>query len=331
MTNTMQNIELNDSVQSLINAVDDLFDGKVEVQFIGDLQSGYVRHDQAQTVQDKNQITVQISDLSAPNYTASHELLHLLMTLRGFPQAYFALSSGNDELNQQLMMMGTELYDIVAHQVVVSEQRRHGLITPEVEAMYLKGVQATIDPEPEAGDDRMTLRLMTVLDALIFYGTGNQQAVDQLQADYPKAFAAASKLYTMLMEKPVSSPFTMRRSIVKLFKGFDNQLEAWQLPPLHNQEFTTITSVLSKRQLRLEVRQIFELFHSEMIDPATKRRAYVGINRADGQNSFVIAAPAPKDDTPDFFKAIYSLSVEELFHQLEMPYILRDGSANQNG
>ena len=44
---------------------------------IGKLQSGYVRHDQAQTVQDGKNIIVQIADLRAPNYTASHELLHL--------------------------------------------------------------------------------------------------------------------------------------------------------------------------------------------------------------------------------------------------------------
>lgn len=92
---------------------------------------------------------------------------------------------------------------------------------------------------------------------------------------------------------------------------------------MNNQEFTTLSSVLSERQLRLEVRQLFELFHSDMVDIKTQRRAYVGINRADGQNSFVISAPKPEDDTPDYYKDIYGMTVADLFKKMEMPYIIR--------
>lgn len=318
----MQNIEINDQVQSLLDATNAIFPGKVELQFIGQLQAGYVRHDQAQTVQDKDHIMVQVSDLTAPNYTASHELLHLLMTLRGFPQVYFAVSMGNDTLDEQMMMLATELYDIVAHQVVVSEQRKHDLIDDTVEAEYLKGVQATIKPEPDPVDDQMTLRLMTVLDALVFFGD-NDQVKAQFAKDYPVTLPAAQKLYDVITEKPVDSPFTLRRNVVKLFKAFDDQLQKWGFPALNNQEFTTLTSVLSERQLRLEVRQLFELFHSDMVDIKTKRRAYVGINRADGQNSFVISAPKPDDDTPDYYKNIYDMTVADLFKKMEMPYIIR--------
>ncbi|GAX02303.1 hypothetical protein [Secundilactobacillus silagei] len=319
----MQNVEINSDTQSLLDAVNEIFPGKVELQFIGQLQSGYVRHDQAQAVQDKDHIMIQISDLSAPDYTASHELLHLLMTLRGFPQIFFAISTGEEQLDQQLMMLGTELYDTVSHMVVVSEQRKHNLINDEIEQMYMKGVRATIDPEPTPVDDKMTLRLLVVLDALVFYGDQNKVVNNQLENDYPISFAAAKKLYALITEKPVDSPFTLRRNVVKLFKSFDDQLKDWGLPPINMTEFATISNVVSKRQLRLEVRQMFELYHSDMVDIKTKRRAYVGINRADGQNSFVISAPTKDNDNPDYYKAIYSLSVEDLFKKLEMPYSLR--------
>jgi len=319
----MQNVEINSETQSLLDAVNEIFPGKVELQFIGQLQSGYVRHDQAQAVQDKDHIMIQISDLSAPDYTASHELLHLLMTLRGFPQIFFAISTGEEQLDQQLMMLGTELYDTVSHMVVVSEQRKHNLINDEIEQMYMKGVRATIDPEPTPVDDKMTLRLLVVLDALVFYGDQNKVVNNQLENDYPISFAAAKKLYALITEKPVDSPFTLRRNVVKLFKSFDDQLKDWGLPPINMTEFATISNVVSKRQLHLEVRQMFELYHSDMVDIKTKRRAYVGINRADGQNSFVISAPTKDNDNPDYYKAVYSLSVEDLLKKLEMPYSLR--------
>jgi len=187
----------------------------------------------------------------------------------------------------------------------------------------LKGVTATLKPEPTPVDDEMTLRTLTLLDALVFFGTDEDAIMAQFEKDYPISFAAAQKLYAVITEKPVDSPFSLRRNVVKLFKAFDAQLEAWRLPALHNTEFTTLTSVLSKRQLSLQVKQIFELYHSDMHEKTTQRRGYVGFNRADEQNAFVIPSPAPKEDTPEYFTKIYSMTVEELFKQLKMPYILR--------
>ena len=318
-----KDVQLNDQVQDLLNQVNNLYPGKVEVHFIGQLQAGFVRHDQAQQMQMGKDIDIQVADLTAPNYTASHELLHLLMILSGFPQVFFSLTTGNPDLDQQLMIMGTELYDIVSHEVVVSEQRKHGLITPEINDLYLKGVDYTLKPEPAERDDEMTLRTLTLLDALVFFGSDNQAINDQFTKDYPESFAAARKLYQTITAKPVTSPFSLRRNVVKLFKAFDAQLEAWNLPALHNTEFTTLSSVLSKRQLSLQVRQIFELYHSDMHEKTTQRRGYVGFNRADNQNAFVLPAPKPKEDTPDYYTNIYNMTVEDLFKQLKMPYILR--------
>jgi len=319
----LEEIQLNDQVQDLLDQVNNLYPGKVEVHFIGKLQAGYVRHDQAQQMQLGKDIDIQVADLTAPNYTASHELLHLLMILSGFPQVFFSLTTGQPALDEQLMIMGTELYDIVSHEVVVSEQRKHGLITPEINDLYLKGVTATIKPEPEQRDDEMTLRTLTLLDALVFFGPDDEAINAQFAKDYPVSFEAAQKLYTVITAKPVDSPFSLRRNVVKLFKAFDAQLEAWHLPALHNTEFTTLSSVISKRQLALQVRQIFELYHSDMHEKTTQRRGYVGFNRSDQQNAFVIPAPAPKDDTPDYYTKIYDMTVADLFKQLKMPYILR--------
>ncbi|TPR12165.1 IpaB/EvcA family protein [Apilactobacillus timberlakei] len=317
-------IQLNKETQGLINVVNKYFPGKIEVQFIGQLQSGYVRHDQAQVVQDGKNLFVQISDLSDPDYTASHELIHLLMTLRGFPQLFFSLSTGNEKIDEQLQVMGTELFDIVSHFIVVSEQRKHNLINDDIESMYLKGIQNTIEPESDELDNSMELRLLTLIDAHVFYGDSFDKKVrDILEKDYPVALKAADKIYEIITEKPTDSPFGLRRNVVKLFKAFDKQLIEWGLPALHNTEYATISSVVSERQLNLNVQQMFEIFHSEMHESNTNRRAYVGFNKSDDQNSFVVPAPTGMDDSPAYFKKLYALKVKDLFKELKMPYIIR--------
>src|SRR5699024_11846988 len=84
--------------------------------------------------------------------------------------------------------------NIAMHRVVVAEQRKHGFITDETEEQYLKGIEHTLTPEKEEDDER-TLRLLTLLDALVFYGDHISKYEKTLAEKYPLALAAAKKMY----------------------------------------------------------------------------------------------------------------------------------------
>lgn len=317
---TEERITLNKENQALLDQVNSLYpEGSVFVQFHGD-KSGYVRHDQATQQTIPGALVIIVTDLTAPNYTASHELLHLLMLLKGFPQIFFQLSLGDKELDEQMMIMSTDLYNIAMHRVVVAEQRKHGFIADEIEEQYLKGIEHTLTPEKEEDDER-TLRLLTLLDALVFYGDHISKYEKTLAEKYPLALAAAKKMYAEITKKPIKSPFDMRRSIVKIYSLFDQQMQEWGLPALHNNEYTTLSPVLSARQLRLEMRQVFEIYHSDMKERGTDKRAYVGLRRSDGQNSFTL--PVPAQNAPEEFKKIYDQPVKEFLEQNSIPYIVR--------
>ena len=317
---TEERITLNKENQALLDQVNSLYpEGSVFVQFHGD-KSGYVRHDQATQQTIPGALVIIVTDLTAPNYTASHELLHLLMLLKGFPQIFFQLSLGDKELDEQMMIMSTDLYNIAMHRVVVAEQRKHGFITDEIEEEYLRGIEHTLTPEKEEDDER-TLRLLNLLDALVFYGDHLSKYEKTLAEKYPLALAAAKKMYAEITKKPIKSPFDMRRSIVKIYSLFDQQMQEWGLPALHNNEYTTLSPVLSARQLRLEMRQVFEIYHSDMKERGTDKRAYVGLRRSDGQNSFTL--PVPAQNAPEEFKKIYDQPVKEFLEQNSIPYIVR--------
>lgn len=319
-----EEIKLNKVNQDLLDEVNDLFPrGSVFVQFHGE-KSGFVRHDQAETANLPGGLVITVTDLTEPNYTASHELLHLLMTLRGFPQIFFELSLGDRQLDEQMMIMATDLFNTVAHQIVVAEQHRHGLINEQIEQEYFKGITATLTDEGDQDDGERTLRLLTLLDALVFYAGGHltEQQEEELQRRYPVAWASAQLLYDQAMSKPVKSPFEMRRTVVKLFKLFDTQLQQWGLPALHNNQFTSLSPVLSKRKLRLEVAQVYDIYHSEMTERDSKRRAYVVLGKNDQQNAFVL--PAPQDEySSDQMLKFYHQPVEELLKSQNVPFIVR--------
>lgn len=312
-----QEIKLNEANKELLDEVNKLYpEGSVFVQFKGE-KSGYVRHDQATQQTIPGALLILVTDLTEPNYTASHELLHLLMLLRGFPQIFFQLSLGDKELDEQMMIMATDLYNIAIHRVVVAEQRKHDLINDQIEEEYLKGINHTLTPESKDDDER-ALRLITLLDALVFFGDHLPKYEDQLQEKYPNALAAAKKIYAEITKKPIKNAFDMWRSITKIFNLYDQQMEAWGLPALNNNRFTTLSPVLSERQLRLEVRQVFEIFNSGMKDRKTGKPAYVGLRRNIGQNSFTTAKHSPEE-----FKKIYDQPVKEFLEQNHIPYIIR--------
>ncbi|USS88789.1 IpaB/EvcA family protein [Fructilactobacillus cliffordii] len=316
-------VKLNPAVQDLLNTVSRFFDGDVQVQIIGDLKSGYLRHDQVQTMQDGQHLFVQLSDVTDPNFLASHELLHVLMTLRGFPQVYFPLTTGDEQLDEQLRYIGTDLFDTVSHFVVYAEQRKHDLIDETVEEEVVKGVRQTITPEQGQVDAEMITRLVTVLDAFVFLGDHFDNYRYLFDHDFPIATKAAEQLYQLLMKKPTDSPFALRRNVVKLFRAFDQQLQDWDLPALHLNDFAMLTSVFSKRQLGLQVKQVFKLYYSELRNRETGKRAYVGFTISDDQNSLVMDGPVGEKVSADHIQSLYQKTVQELFDELHIPYLER--------
>lgn len=315
--------KLTQTLTDLLSTTNSLYPGNVTVTF-GQEKAGFVRHDQANQRLNAGDIEIQVADITAPNYTASHEMLHLLLILQGFPQVTFNLTTRNDQLDEQLMAIAMELYDMVAHVLVVKKQRDHELIDATIEDLYFKGIYATIDPEdPKQDDAMMTLRLLTLTDLLVFFnGDLTAERLAKVTADFPKSWDAAQKLYAVIAAKPVETPFAMRRTVVKLFKAFDEQMGLWDLPLLHGSEFVTMQSVFSEHQLRLEVRQLFDVYHSDMLDKTKHTRAYIGLNKGDHQNAFVVPAPAQKK-SDEFFKELYGKTVKELFTELDLPYTLR--------
>jgi hypothetical protein len=87
-------------------------------------------------------------------------------------------------------------------------------------------------------------------------------------------------------------------------------------------EFATLGSVFSERQLRLSVKQLFQIFHSDLHEKAQDTRGFVGLGISDQQNAFVV--PTPKDMPSDeYFRELYAKNVKDFFEEMKMPYTIR--------
>ncbi|WP_311408192.1 IpaB/EvcA family protein [Liquorilactobacillus uvarum] len=318
----MREIELNEAAKKVIAELKEIYPDELKIKY-HDKKAGFLRHDQAQQYLHDGKMVIEVNDVTEANYTVSHELLHLLLLFKGAPQISFNITTGSKELDNKIMATGMELYDTVLHFIVYRQQKERGLINEKVKELYFKGVLATLKPEPsDHTDEWMVLRTLTLLDTFVFFRDEEEHILPKLEKLYPRTFTAAQRIYKALTVKNISSAFEIRRAVVKVFRLFDQQLEQWKMSQMNLQNFVTLTVVLSKRQKRLEVRQLFSIFHSELHENLQDTTAYIGISKADQQNTFVLPTPRSKK-TEDEFKRIYAMPVGEFMDELAIPYLTR--------
>lgn len=311
-----------EDTQRLLAQANAIYPGSIILRASGE-NTGVINNEQVQTEMLGSRMVLEVTDMTAPDYTATHELLHMVLSLNGFPQVFFQLETEDEALTEQMMVMGTYLYQPAANIIVYREQAKHGLLTEEVVAAYAKGVLAQLTKE-DGTRSESALRFLTLLDANIFMSSVDMDTskyTDTFNDMYPEAWEAAQALFVEMNVSQVQDPATMHHAIMDVFAGFDRQMNTWGLPELNAKEFCTVTPVLSERQMRLKVSQVFEIKHVPYVNRTTKSAAFVGLGKKDKQNSFVLAVPV--DATPEFFKEMYDLTVQELFDQLQQPFTLR--------
>ncbi|GAK30204.1 hypothetical protein WOSG25_013010 [Weissella oryzae SG25] len=308
----------------LLEQVNQVYPGSIILRASGDA-SGLIQSEQVKTDMLGTRLMVEVTDATAPDFMATGELLQMLLTLNGYPQIFFQLSAAEEALTEQMMVMATYLYRPVMRAIIYREQAAHGLLTAEVANAYTAGVLATLSDEATNDKREAALRLLTLFDARVFmanYPGDTSKWTEQFTKHYPEAWEAAGLLVEQIVLDQIKDPASVHRAIVTAFKGFDAQMLMWELPELYNTEFTTVTPVLSERQLRLTVNQVFEIKHADFKNQATGGDAYIALAKNDGQNSFVIT---PSDtDQAAWFKEFYQTPVQDILDAMKLPYTLRD-------
>ena len=87
-------------------------------------------------------------------------------------------------------------------------------------------------------------------------------------------------------------------------------------------EFLNITPVLSERQLRLSLNQVYQVKHSSFKNRATGKDAFVLLGINDGQSVTTLDID-PGKVTPEFYKAFYQYKIIDVFEKEEVKYLIR--------
>lgn len=314
--------EFDPAVQELLDKVNEGFDEPITISISGEPVPELRNGDGDTEVDADLHGHLSITNPYAIDYTASHELWHVMLRLMNFPSTGTAVHTENKDYNDEMRAIAGGLEAAVAHRLIAGWQAEANLLTPDVLKAVRAGIEADTPVETTTEDDGMVLtRIFNLLDGLIVLGGPDSDMISAWYSKYPQALKFATDLYNAVIDTDLSEPRTYRVAIIKMFRQFNATMSVMGLN-LDFENFIVVPPVLSKRQLRLSVNQLYLLADSDYISDKPHTEAYTALGKSDDQAAFVLQLD--KNQTkPEYFQALYAKPLGEVLDDFGIGYTVR--------
>ncbi|WP_127848428.1 hypothetical protein [Lacticaseibacillus hulanensis] len=314
--------ELDPAVSQLLDKVNEGFDVPMDITVTGEPSAELRNADGDTQIDEQLHGHITVTNPLAVDYTVSHELWHVLLRLMNFPSTGTAVHTENKDYNDQMRAIAGGLEAGVIHRIIVGWQAEANLLTPTVLKAVRAGIEADTPVEVGEEDDGMVLtRIFNLLDGLLVLGGPDSDMISAWYTKYPMALKFATELYNVLTEADLSEPRTYRVAIVKMFKQFNETMSVMGLN-LDFENFIVVPPVLSKRQLRLSLSQLYLLSNSEYVSDKPHTTAYTALGKSDNQAAFVLQLD--KNQTkPEYFQKLYDRPLGDVLDEFGIGYTVR--------
>lgn len=314
--------ELIPAVQQLLDKVNEGFDQPLMITVTG-TPNAQLRNSDGDTVIDEDlRGHITVTNPLAVDYTVSHELWHLLITLLDYPAIGTAVHTPNNDFNNEMRAIAAGLEAAVKHRIVAGWQAENGILTPEVLKAVRAGIEADTPEEVGTDDDGMILtRVFNLLDGLVLLGGPDSDLISAWYRKYPMTLGFATELYNLLIDSDLSEARTYRTTIIKMFRQFNETMAAVGLN-LDFAGFIVVPPVLSKRQLRLAMNQLYLLTDSDYISDKPHTTAYTALGKSDDQAAFVLQLDQ-NQTKPEYFQKLYAAPLGEVLMEFGIMYTER--------
>lgn len=247
------------------------------------------------------------------NFIVAHELMHLQQEGRQSVQISY-VKQNNPQFSQFLDQIGQELRNIVVHQAMHQQLLELGVLDDDVQ----QAIQKLID-EKLPVDDSTTSALVIAMKAIQLADTFTfVDLVDQWQEKFAKSMKVAAELWQLVTTANLTTNRQVRALIGQLINYFAEYFDKFGLQVPSLADNLLLKPVLSERQLKLSVRQLFQLWRQP--NAAT---TYLVKGIQDEQAISLIEIP--KDEQQEAaMLAIYDLSVQAFLDKFALNYAPRD-------
>ncbi|TGD23509.1 hypothetical protein EGT49_05510 [Companilactobacillus suantsaicola] len=276
--------------------------------------------DQASHEIKGDEIKIIITNEKFRDFVLAHELYHIELELSDEPSISCAVTSGKPDYDGRILAIANSVFETLEHVSVLKSQQADGTYNDETKAEFLKGIDAALNPKVQLDLANMRFyRTLIMFDGIIF---GEHAKDSEWKDEFPSSYKYASRLVKIAEANDLSDSFHFRRALVNALDTYNEVILENGYEGLGYHEFLNITPVLSKRQLRLELNQVYQVKHSAFKNRATGKDAFVLLGINDGQSVTTLDID-PNKVTPEFYKAFYQYKIEDVFKKEEVRFLTR--------
>ncbi|MFC6322739.1 hypothetical protein [Companilactobacillus baiquanensis] len=289
------------------------------------LNSDYKDHDtltldQASHEIKGEEIIVVVTNEVYRDFVLAHELYHVEIEIADGPKIYNSVTSGHNDIDGRIISTANSLQETLEHALIVKKQTEDGTYTYDIKMKYLEGIDDALDPGVEIDPANMRFfRTLLIFDAMIF---GEHTKDPSLKNEYPTSFKYAKKLSDIVDANDLTSSFQFRRALIRLLEDYNDVIISNGFEGMYYHEFLNITPVVSERQLRLSLNQVYQIKHSNFTDRRYNEKAFVLLGINDGQSVASLDIDPNKVD-PQFYQKYYQQTVKETFESNDVHYLIR--------
>ncbi len=316
----LNNNELPTNIVKQLENIEQQYGKKIEI-YADYTDQEFLTLDQANhQAKGEDMIQVIITNEKYNDFVLAHELHHIELELSDEPSISCAVTTGKQDNDGRVLSIANSVFETLEHATIVKEQIADGTFTDAVKAEYLRGIDAALTPKVQLDLANMRFyRTLIMLDGMVF---GQHEHDEDWQHNFPTSFKYATKLVEIVEQNDLTVPFQFRRALVNILDAYNEIIISNGYQGMHFHTFLNITPVISKRQLRLSLNQVYQIKHSEFKNRATGKDAFDLIAMNDGQSIATLNLD-PAKVTPEFYKAFYQHTIEEVFKGEDIKYLIR--------
>ncbi|NVY96351.1 hypothetical protein HU830_04080 [Lactobacillus sp. DCY120] len=249
------------------------------------------------------------------DFTLQHELRHILWELNGWTKVSFPLSSSQPELDHQTQATALALVGCLEHYFILPQQVAAGELSPQVKAQ----LQAGLKRQLAQVKTNLVAQMFLYLDGLILEPETKLAPDNKNTA--PVALSAAQKLFQVLTQRLQAQPLAWRRSLSAGLLAFNDFLQANGYQTLPLTEMVVLPPVLSPRQLRLQVRQVFQIKNLPFLSRQTGQPTPILVETNSQQNAgeLILAANLKAEN----YQQLYQEPVTQFLQEQGLTYFPR--------
>ncbi|WP_125608043.1 hypothetical protein [Lapidilactobacillus bayanensis] len=258
-------------------------------------------------------IVLFVPNATFASFIVAHELMHLQQEGRQSVEISY-LKQTNTQFSQFLDQIGQELRNIVLHQAMRQQLIDLGVLTDTAQQAIKKLITEKL-PVDESNTSALVIAMKAIqlVDTYTFVGQ-----VPDWQTKFPKSMHIADELWQIVTTAKLTTNRQIRALILQLLNYFAEYFEKFglQIPSLADN--LLLKPVLSERQLKLSVRQLFQLWR---LPDAKTTYLVKGVQDEQAVGLIEIAKNQQQEQA---MLALYDLPVVDFLKQFQLSYAPRD-------